>query len=134
MNARRTTQDEGTSQLVPRYDTTTAVTLSIVIPPVGDFYVDRPVAMIFDTLFWPFSVVWAPPINYVKARDERREIEGNVSFDRVTENQTKVRITLNGVSWDIETYPPTIRRLHDEMERQLFLKTGGTVGAVGAAS
>ena len=42
--------------------------------------------------------------------------------------RTRLRISLRGIGYDANTYPVLIRRLQEEIERQLFIKAGDTLG------
>jgi hypothetical protein len=116
------------SQQVLIHNPRTALTLSILLPPVGDFYMQRYGWSIFDLLLWPFSIVWAAPSNYLLARRRMKEVTGNLSFERLGEDRTRLRISLVGVVWDATDYPVLIRGLQEEVNRQLFIKEGDTLG------
>ena len=105
----------------------TALALSI-LAPFGDFYMGRYGWALFDLLLWPFSVAWAAPSNYMMAKRDWREVTATLSFEDVAAKRTRVRITLTGIDWDAEKYPVTIRRMQEEMNRQLFIKGGDELG------
>lgn len=111
-----------------RHNPNTALALSIVVPPAGDFYMQRFGWAILDLLLWPFSIVWAAPSNYQLARTRMVETRGTVSVEGLKSAGTRVRITVNGIDWDTKKYPVLIRSLHEEIERQLFIKAGDTLG------
>ncbi len=106
----------------------TALIWSIFLPPVGDFYLERYAWGVVDLLLWPFSIAWAAPSNYMLAKKRMKEINGTFSFERLKPERTRLRITLTGVDWDVDKYPPLIRGLQEEVERQLFIKAGDTLG------
>jgi hypothetical protein len=112
----------------PSHSPTTALVWSILLPPVGDGYLGRWGWAVVDLLLWPISIVWAAPSNYMIARGRRYEIEGNVSLEEVGSERTRSRISLVGIDHDVESYPVRIRDLQEEIERQLFLKAGDTLG------
>ena len=103
------------------HDPRTALTLSILLPPAGDLYMDRYGWAIFDTLLWPYSILWCAPTNLRLART-RTETTGSVAFDVLGPDLTRTRISFVGMAWDSETYPVRIRRLQEEIDRQLFLR------------
>ncbi len=110
----------------------TALGLSI-LAPIGDFYMGRYAWGIFDLLLWPLSIAWAAPSNYFIARNRYDEIQGTAAMQALSPEETRVRLTLSGVSKSAATYPLMIRPLQDEIERQLFLRYGDHVPpAVGA--
>lgn len=104
----------------------TALALSI-LAPIGDFYMGRYAWALVDLFLWPFSIAWAAPSNYMIAKRDWQEVTGTLSFEGVAAEKTRVRITLAGVDWDEKKYPVTIRRLQEEMNRQLFIKEGDTL-------
>jgi hypothetical protein len=107
-----------------RFSPKTALGLSILCPTAGDFYVERYGWGVFDAFLWPFSIVWAAPSNYLIAGSTYAALQGTVSFDALAPERTRIRVTLSGVPWDVETYPVGIRDLQEEVERQLFIREG----------
>lgn len=106
----------------------TVLTTSILVPPAGDFYMGRYAWGIFDLVLWPWSIAWAAPSNYLIARGDWKKVRGTASFESLKEEATRVRIALTGVTRDVEKYPALIRELQEEIERQLFIKEGATIG------
>lgn len=107
-----------------KYSPGTAALTTFLLPPVGDIYVGRYGFAILDLLLWPWSVVWATPINYQRAKTDFNELSGTVSFTKLSPRETRVRISIKGTPWDTEVYPRMIQHLHTEIGRQLFV-TGG---------
>ncbi len=100
---------------------------SILVTPVGDGYNGRWGWAVFDTLFWPFSIVWAAPSKYLIAKGSSQNLEGNLSFEELSEERTRLRVSLRGVPHDAESYPRRVRGFQEEIERQLFVKGGDTL-------
>lgn len=109
------------------HDASTALALSTVLPPIGDFYMQRYGWAIFDLLLWPFSIVWAAPSNYQLARTRMEETEGTIAIQELRDDRTRVRVTLTGIPWDTNAYPLVVRSLQEEIERQLFIESGDTL-------
>jgi hypothetical protein len=65
------------------------------------------------------------------AKKRTVDVNGTFSFERLKPDRTRLRITLTGIDWDAEKYPTMIRRLQEEIERQLFIKAGDTLGERG---
>ena len=107
------------------YSPGAAAGMSIFLAPAGDIYLHDYGWIFIDTLFWPLSGLWAAPRNYATARDSVVNERGNVSFKELAARSVRFRISLHGVEWDTEHYPYTIRRLHEEVERQLLLQDTG---------
>lgn len=105
-----------------------ALGLSLVLPPAGDIYTRRYNWVLLDLITWPFSILWSAPSNFRHARDEIAEIEGNVVLQDLGQDRTRVRITLAGLERDAGRYPLMVRALQEEVERQLFLHEGDTLG------
>ncbi len=112
------------SQQTLEHNPNTALTWSILAPPVGDFYMRRYAWGMFDLLLWPFSIVWAAPSNYMIAKSRHKDVDGTLSFESLSPERTRLRISLMGVNYDEKTYPVLVRGLQEEIERQLFIKAG----------
>ena len=115
------------SNQVLAHNATTALTWSILAPPVGDFYMKRYAWGVFDLLLWPLSIAWAAPSNYFIAKSRHKDIDGTLSFERLSPERTRLRISLVGVNHDEKTYPVLVHGLQEEIERQLFIKEGDTL-------
>jgi hypothetical protein len=116
------------SQQVQARNPTTALSLSILLTPVGDFYMNRYAWGVVDLLLWPISIAWAAPSNFMIARSRMNDITGTLSFEPLKPERTRLRITLTGMKWDAEKYPVVVRDLQEEINRQLFIKEGDTLG------
>lgn len=112
------------TQQIQKFEPTTALTLSLICPTVGDFYMERYGWGVFDLFFWPFSILWAAPSNFRLAQTEHFNARGTMSFEPLGEMSTRMRVTLHGVTWDTERYPVIIRSLQEGVGRQLFIKRG----------
>ena len=112
------------SQTVPTHNPQTALTLSLVLPPAGDVYMDRYGWALLDLLALPYSILWAAPWNYQLARKQTRETRGPVFFEALGPERTRVRIHLMGGSKHSEDYSVQVRRLQEAIDRELFLKEG----------
>lgn len=109
--------------------TTLAFVGSFLLPPVGDAMMDRGGgAVVVDILTWPLSILWAPWINLHHGISETKAVTGNLAFDRLGLAQTRLRISMSGVPWDVTHYPREIRRLQDLIGRQLLLKKADRLG------
>ncbi len=108
---------------VRTHDPRKALTLSILLPSAGDVYLGRFGWAVVNLLLWPTSIVWAAPYNYHLAR-RMTKVSGTSVFEDLGAERTRVRIALVGVPWDTEHYPVMIRRIHEEIARQLFLRAG----------
>ena len=111
-----------------RHNPRTALGLSIVIPPIGDFYMQRYGWALIDLLLWPWSIAWAAPSNYHLSRTRMVAIVGTVALQKLKPERTRVRLTLSGVDRDADKYPVLVRSLQEEIERQLFIKAGDKLG------
>ena len=117
------------SQQILAKNPNTVLATSILVPPAADFYMGRYAWGIFDLLLWPWSIAWAAPSNYLMAMRDWKDVRGTVSFERLRHPvTTRVRIALSGITPDAKNYPALIRDLHEEIERQLFIKEGATIG------
>ena len=116
------------------HDPNTALMWSVLVTPVGDFYMQRYAWGLLDLVLWPFSIAWAAPSNYMLARKWTKEVNGTFSFESLKPERTRLRITLTGIDWDADKYPKLIRGLQEEVERQLFIKAGDTLGERAAAA
>ncbi len=117
----------GVSSEVQPKNPNTALGLS-VLSPFGDIYMGRWGWAIFDLLLWPFSVVWAMPSNYTIAKGRWDEVEGNIAFEKLGPERTRARISIRGLGYNADTEPVVIKRLQEELERQLFIQEGDTLG------
>ncbi len=117
------------SQTVPTHNAQTALTLSLVLPPAGDVYMNRYGWALLDLLTWPYSILWAAPSNYRLAGSRTRDARGMVFFEALGSERTRVRIQLQGVSRSSEDYPVQIRNLQEAIDRELFLKEGEALEA-----
>lgn len=115
------------STSVRRKQPNTALGLSVVAP-FGDVYMERYGWAVFDTFLFFVSWIWAMPSNYMIARNSWDEVGGNVSFEQLGPERTRLRISFRDMSHDAKTYPVLIRRLQQEIDRQLFMKEGDTLG------
>ena len=93
-----------------------------MIAPLGDVYVGRYSRAPIDTLFWPVAWIWAAPSNYAEAKKDLILVHGTFTTQALGESRTRTRITLNGIPQSADSYPVIIRRIHEEVERQVFLR------------
>ena len=106
-----------------------ACVVSFALPPVGDAMLHRDVLVIvFDALTYPFSSFWAPWFNLAHGLEAMENVRGNVTFEKLGNQETRLRISLTGVAWDVTDYPRDIRRLQDLVGRQLLLKKADDIG------
>lgn len=106
------------------HNPSTALTLSLICPTAGDFYMDRYGWGVFDLFFWPYSIVWAVPSNVHIANTRFKAVKGTLAFEALGELRTKTRVTISGIPADTEKYPVVIRDLQEEIGRQLFIQVG----------
>ncbi len=97
--------------------------------PVGDFYMGRYAWGLFDTLTWPYCILWSAPANYMLAREQTKPMRGTLSLERLGPERTRLRVTFAGMPQDVRRYPLAIRGLHEEIDRQLFMHEGDAVGS-----
>jgi hypothetical protein len=117
----------GVSTEIQPKNPNTALGLSL-LSPFGDAYMGRWGWAVVDLLLWPISIAWAMPSNYVIARSRWKEVDGNAAFEKLGPERTRLRVSLRGIPHDAEKYPVRIKRLQEEIERQLFIKEGDTLG------
>ncbi len=103
------------------YNPQLALGLSFVAP-AGDIYVGRYHVALLDTICLPIAWLWAMPVNYRAAKNQVEKITGNISLERLGDENTRVRVTFHGIPWNTEEYPPRIKFMHERIGRQIFIK------------
>ncbi len=97
--------------------------------PVGDFYMGRFAWGLFDTLTWPYCIVWSVPANYLLASEKTKPMRGTLSLEKLGPDRTRLRVTFAGMPHDVRGYPLAIRGLHEEIDRQLFMREGDALSS-----
>ena len=61
--------------------------------PLGDFYMGRFAWGLFDTLTWPYCILWSAPANYMLASEQTKRMRGTLSLERLGPDRTRLRVT-----------------------------------------